>query len=349
MYTGPIIDLHCHVGEEKEGIEERPGCADWWIGPSPEATIFMQKARRWFYKYKKDPRAMDMDYIPNLTLEILIEQMDEAGIEKAVIIGAKGYMRKSRTGKWKEKGNVWECPNDYIAKCIKKYPDRFIGTIGVDPFNGKKEVDEIERWVNEYGLSNCGGIKIWTPMGIAPNDKELCYPLYEKCLEYDLPVHVHTGAEGLDGNRLMHNGVPVTSPLCVDEAAADFPDLRFLCLHFGCWMYHGELLGVLLAKLNVWTDTSALIPMIMQFSQSGRDYEMYRFWETVFPHRVCFGSEYPLFTFPYTDTLAAIGTYKLSEEFLRRYFYENAKEFLGPNCFPELKNKDKEKKESKED
>jgi len=64
MYTGPVIDLHCHVGEEKEGIKGRPGCEDWWIGPSVEATMFMQKARGWFAKHKKDPKAMDMDIFP---------------------------------------------------------------------------------------------------------------------------------------------------------------------------------------------------------------------------------------------------------------------------------------------
>jgi predicted TIM-barrel fold metal-dependent hydrolase len=336
-YTGPIIDLHAHVGEEKEGIEERPGCEDWWIGPSPEATIFMQKARGWFAKHKKDPRAMDMDYVPPLTLEIMIEQMDEAGVEKACINGVKGYMRKSYTGIWKDKGNVYECPNDYVAECIKKYPDRFVGTIGVDPYNGKKEVDEIEKYVNEYGLDKCAGIKIWTPAGIAPNNKELCYPLYEKCLEYDISVHVHTGAESLEGCRLMYNNVPVTSPLCVEEAAADFPDLRFLCLHASCFMYHGELMGVVISKHNVWFDTSALIPEVMWFKAFGRDYETYLVWQKLFADKVCFGSEYPLFTFPYTDTLAALATYSLEPGFHRKYFYENAKHFLGPNCFPEIK------------
>ena len=69
MYMGPIIDIHCHVGEEKEGIKERPGCEGWWIGECVEAHIFMQRARGWFAKHRKDPRAMDMNYIPPLTLE----------------------------------------------------------------------------------------------------------------------------------------------------------------------------------------------------------------------------------------------------------------------------------------
>ena len=192
MYKGPIIDIHCHVGMEKEGIEERPGCADWWVGSTPEAMM-MQKARGWIAKNKNAPQAMDMKSVPPLTIEILVEHMDEAGVEKAVIIGAKAYMRKSLTGKWKDKGYVWEVPNDYIAECCKKYPERFIGVLGVDPFNGRKEADEIKKYYEEYGIS--GGIKIFTPAGIAPNNKELCYPLYEKCLEYDIPVHVHTGGD----------------------------------------------------------------------------------------------------------------------------------------------------------
>lgn len=334
MYNkGPIIDIHCHVGMEKEGIEKRPGCPDWWIGATPE-SMMMQKARAWIAKNKNAPQAMDMKSVPPLTLEILVEHMDEAGLERAVIIGAKGYMRKSLTGKWKDKGYVWEVPNDYIAECCKKYPDRFIGVIGVDPFNGKKEVDEVKKYYEEYGLT--GGIKIFTPGGIAPNNKELCYPLYEKCLEYDIPVHVHTGGEGLAGNRLMHNGVPVTSPLCVDEAAADFPDLRFLLLHAGIMLFADMATGVVISKHNVWIDTSGLIPdpNLMRFRAGRRDLETFQLWQAFIPHRVMFGSEWPMFTFPYTETLSAIDTYKLNPEFLQKFYYENAKEFLGPKNFP---------------
>ena len=72
----------------------------------------MQKARAWIAKNKNAPDAMDMKSVPPLKLEHLIEHMDEAGVEKAIIIGAKGYMRKSLTGRWKDKGNVWEVPNE---------------------------------------------------------------------------------------------------------------------------------------------------------------------------------------------------------------------------------------------
>lgn len=333
MYKGPVIDVHCHVGMEKEGIENRPGCAAWWVGSTPEAMM-MQGARAWIAKNNNAPESMDMNSVPPLTIEHLIQHMDEAGIEKAVIIGAKGYMRKSLTGKWKDKGNVWEVPNDYIVKCYKQYPDRFIGVIGVDPFNGKKEADEITKYCEEFGIF--GGIKIFTPSGIAPNDKDLCYPLYEKCLKYDIPVHVHTGSEGLEGNRLMYNGVPVTSPLCVEEAAADFPDVRFLLLHAGVMLFPDMAVGVIISKHNVWLDCSGLIPdpKFMHFRAGGRDLETFEMWQTMIPNRVVFGSEWPLFTFPYARTLSAIDTYNLSEEFLKKFYYENAKEFLGPKNYP---------------
>ena len=114
-------------------------------------------------------------------------------------------------------------------------------------------------------------------------------------------------------------------------------------LHAGIVMYADLALGVVTSKTNVWIDTSALIPELMQFRAWGRDLETFQLWQKIIPHRVMFGSEYPLMTFPYTNTLAAIANYDLSPEFLRKFYYENAKEFLGPNNFPKAEVKEKGK------
>ena len=98
----------------------------------------------------------------------LVEDMDRAGIEAGLLVGAR---------------------NDQIGAIHKKYPKRFFTLVTIDPTDGMRGVRELERLVREEGA---GGIRV-SPLytNIPANDKRY-YPLYAKCVELDVPVRVYT-------------------------------------------------------------------------------------------------------------------------------------------------------------
>ena len=67
--------------------------------------------------------------------------------------------------------------NDEVADVVKKYPRQFVGFACVDPWKGKRAVDEMQRAITELGLI---GAKFHPGIqAFYPNDKQF-YPLTKK-------------------------------------------------------------------------------------------------------------------------------------------------------------------------
>jgi aminocarboxymuconate-semialdehyde decarboxylase len=83
--------------------------------------------------------------------------------------------------------------NDELAELVAKYPDRFVAAVACVPL---ADIDaalaETERAIEQLGFK---GIQIYTPVaGRSPDSPELV-PLYEKMVEYDLPIWLHPHRE----------------------------------------------------------------------------------------------------------------------------------------------------------
>jgi len=171
--------------------------------------------------------------------EELLAEMDEAGIEKAVILPLDWGLRLGEP-----KLSVEEL-NRRFAEIGKQYPDRFLPFVGVDP-RRKNAVELLERGLGEWGMA---GLKLHPTSGFYPNDP-ICYPLYRKCEEYGVPVLIHTGTE------LPPLLSRFARPVYADDVAADFPDLKIILAHlgFGWWE---EAMSVAMMKPNVYLDTAA--------------------------------------------------------------------------------------------
>jgi predicted TIM-barrel fold metal-dependent hydrolase len=113
-------------------------------------------------------------------LEDFVDQLDNMRVEKAVIFNLDEETPSGiKTG----------LPNDYYADIVNQYPKKFIGFGGIDPLKGKEAVKEIKRSY-ELGLR---GIAIRPFMfGIPPNHEKM-YPLYDVCVELDLPIWLALG------------------------------------------------------------------------------------------------------------------------------------------------------------
>jgi hypothetical protein len=208
--------------------------------------------------------------------------------------------------------------NDEVALIVKTYPDRFIGFASVDPWKGKRAIDEIERAVTELGMS---GAKFHPGIqAFYPNDARF-YPLYEEISTLGVPAIFHTGTNGLGAGAPGGMGIKMdyTRPIYLDSVAADFPELTVIGAH-PAWPWHEEMLAIIGHKANVFMDLSGWSPKYIpkQIMDEAR---------ARLQDRIMFGSDYP-FIEParwLADFDAAEG---FSTEVRQKILYDNAARIL---------------------
>ncbi|MEW6210280.1 MAG: amidohydrolase family protein [Acidobacteriota bacterium] len=208
--------------------------------------------------------------------------------------------------------------NTEVADIVKKYPGRFIGFASVDPWKGRRAIDEMERAIAELRLS---GVKFHPGIqAFYPNDARF-YPLYEKISELKVPALFHTGTNGLGAGMPGGMGIKMdyTRPIYLDAVAADFPELTIIGAH-PAWPWHEEMLAIIGHKSNVFMDLSGWLPRYIP--KTIMDEARKRLQD-----RVLFGSDYP---FIQPDRwLADFDTLEgFSDEVKRKILYENAARIL---------------------
>ena len=177
------------------------------------------------------------------SVEKVIEEMDEIGVEYVFMDQMKGWSRREH--------RLWgNYSLERMAKIIEKGKGRIKGGAGYNPFHIKESLEEIERAVKD-----CGFIYVWAhpiTFGLAPNDKKM-YPLYTKCLELGIPCCMQVG----------HSAEPLPSepghPMYADEVALDFPDLTLVLTHTG-WPWIDEWMSMVWKHPNVYGNIGAYYP-----------------------------------------------------------------------------------------
>ncbi|MBI2371135.1 MAG: amidohydrolase [Deltaproteobacteria bacterium] len=176
--------------------------------------------------------------------------------------------------------------NDYVAKVASEHPDVFIGFASVDPWKGRTAVRELERALTELGLR---GLKLQpATQAFYPNDRQF-YSVYEVCAKHRVPVLIHTGHTGIGAGTPGGSGIRLryTRPIpCIDDVAADFPELTIIGAH-PSWPWQEEMLAVALHKANVYMDLSGWSPKY--FAPS-----LIQYANTLLQDKVMFGSDFPV-------------------------------------------------------
>jgi predicted TIM-barrel fold metal-dependent hydrolase len=164
--------------------------------------------------------------------------MDDAGIDKTVIAVLDLGIELGEA-----KSSIEEI-NEIYADVSRRYPDRIISFVGVDP-RRKNAPEIVEKGVLEWGMK---GLKLDPAAGFYPND-EICYPLYRKAAEFDIPVLFHTGAT-IPPFRNKY-----AQPIHLDDVSLDFPELTLIAAHmgFGWWQ---ELASMVSKRVGLITDIS---------------------------------------------------------------------------------------------
>jgi uncharacterized protein len=114
----------------------------------------------------------------------------------------------------------------------RRHPNRIMNYGGVSPLQGQKALEDLDRQVEEWGIS---GLKLY-PIDVVEgeirvqqfSDRDLLYPILERCQKHGIKVvAVHKamplGAVAMDPFRNSD----------VDYAAIDFPEINFEVVHSG--------------------------------------------------------------------------------------------------------------------
>jgi len=225
-----IIDFHCHFFRKNHFPDY------FWNGQAEFFHGYFQGQGK-----TKDIDQINREFIPvfwEAHDRNAIHQMDEAGIDKAVILHVDfTYGREDDL-------QPVEVQHRQIHDLISQYPDRYIYFMGIDPrwpSAWKPLVDKKEEY-------NIRGVKLNPVAGFYPDNKEF-FGFYERIAELSLPVMMHQGPlfEPFESES--------SHPYRLEAVLKAFPQISFIAAHmaFAWWR---ELLEVAGKYENIMCDIS---------------------------------------------------------------------------------------------
>jgi len=214
-----------------------------------------------------------------ISLESMLEDMDAAGIERGFLVAAK-------TGRPGLPG-CYHMPLDVVANAVEKYPDRFFGLAGVDPYQGMDGVRALEDAVKNMGFIGAHLYPHW--FELAPNHAKY-YPYYAKCIELDIPIQMQVGQSLIysKDNRCRSVG----RPIYLDDIACDLPELKLIGSHVGI-PWQDEMIAMAWKHENVYICTDAHSPKYWPES-------VWRYLNSYGQDKVIFGTDFPVLRFTRT-------------------------------------------------
>lgn len=116
-----------------------------------------------------------------------IAYMDKVGIDSQII----GYGNNPPIIlKGKDAIELCRIANDELYEATKKYPGRFYGYATLPLDEPEEAVKELERCVKDLGFV---GVLLGGTLEGHFLDEERFYPIFEKCVELDVPIYIHPG------------------------------------------------------------------------------------------------------------------------------------------------------------
>lgn len=133
--------------------------------------------------------------------EGLLASMDEAGIDRAVVVQAS---------------TVYGNDNSYVVDAVRAHPDRFAGVFSIDVL-ASDAVTQMQRWL-DAGLS---GLRLFTTGSTMPGqagwlDDERSFPVWDYAQRHGVSICLQMTAQGIPALLNM---------------LARFPDIRVLLDH----------------------------------------------------------------------------------------------------------------------
>lgn len=236
-----------------------------------------------------------------VTLEQHLEQMDSAGIERAFLFAPK-VGRKGLPGSF-------HLPYELVARAVEKYPGRFYGMAGIDPYEGMNGVRALEDAVKNMGFIGAHVYPHWYDL---PPDHAKYYPFYTKCCELGVPIQMQVGQ-----SMVYSKEAPMRSvgrPILLDGIACDFPELKLIGIHVGI-PWTDEMIAMAWKHANVYIGCDAHRPTYWPVS-------FVKYINSFGQDKVLFGTDFPVL--PFEQTRKDIEALGLKPQALQKLLRDNA-------------------------
>ena len=251
---------------------------------------------------------LDVARLPETTGELLVE-MDEAGVDRACILGQDAHATPNPAFR------RYTLRNEEVAKMAGRSGDRLVPFAGVDPNAGREAVLELKIAVGKLGMR---GLKVHSSASsVYLNDRRLMFPIYEFCQDKGLPVLFHTGTTGLGDCEIKYSKTEL-----LDEVCQSFPDLKVVMAHFG-WPWPEVAMAIALRNPNVFIDVSGWKPRYLPQS-------IMPYLNGILQDRFLFGTDYPMLRQKeWMDDFRAFLEPKLKPGVAEKLLSSNAKRLLS--------------------
>ena len=259
--------------------------------------------RQWFLKSAPD-------LLGGITTEQWVNKMTAAGIERGLLNFSP---HGGSAGPPTIPASAQMTLDEFRAKCAevaaicKAYPGRLFGSCNIDPNLGMNAVRMVEIAVREYDFRAVRMMGALT--NLRPNDA-LCFPIYTKCIELNIPVVINIGFPG----PLRY--AKFQRPIDLDDVCVTYPELMVVATHIG-HPWHLETVALLQKHANFRLMTSGFVPKYVP-------QEIIYTLNTRAQHKVMFAADYPIQDFQRCVDEAL--QLPLRPGILRRYMRENALE-----------------------
>ena len=238
------------------------------------------------------------------TAEDLVQAMDKAGIDKAVVTGMG----------WTDQELAVEV-NDYIIQSVARYPARIIGFCAGNPAWGSIAIEEVGRCA-AAGLTGIGELHPDTQR-FELTDRSVMLPLMDAARDLGLPVLVHAS----EPVGHLYPGKGHTTPDKLYRFIQNFPENVIICAHWGGGLpFYALMPEVPKILKNVYFDTAAS-PFLY------RPQVFAAIAGLVGPDKILFGTDYPLIQ--HRRLLRQVKNSGLDAEAQKAILGDNAARLLG--------------------
>lgn len=226
------------------------------------------------------------------------EQLRRQGVTHAVLLAEHCPLTS---------GNV---RTETVLELCEQTDGFFLPFASIDPMTDEDPAALLRRYV-DMGVR---GLKLYPSYQFYyPNDA-MVYPLYEICQAEGLPVLMHIGSSVMPGTRIKY-----CDPVCLDDVAVDFPELRLVMAHGGRGFWYDECAFLAAHHANLYIDVAGLVPdrLLEHFPNLER-----------LAHKVVFGSDWPAMPKSVEHNVRVITSLGLTEGALNAILRDNAAALL---------------------
>jgi len=252
-------------------------------------------------------RALGYEPAPSFTKRskrLLLKEMDATGVEKGVMNGIH----------W---GGI-HVTDEQVENVQKRYDGRMVSLAYANLNKHIKDVTrEIETSIVQRGFK---GVALETFHFSMQVDDERLFPIYEKCLELGVFVHLMSGPIGSAPD------LSFTDPIHYEHVTLKYPELKIVIFH-ACYPYVVQACALILRSARHGVSNIYLEPDAFIFAPGG---SVYVEAMNAYPDNFVFASAYPYGVIK--ESVKQVNKLPLDRKVRSKYLYGNAVKLL--NLYP---------------